>query len=313
MRMSKTERRCPPYEGGDPYLYFCFTEKDREAVFPLLEHMYRRGVRIWYSTETTADIGKLNHQQDRMNKASLLVIYLTENARHDERVKNALLYYQHGKPVIGIDTDDGDNELAFGLTAAAKHLDGRIGRNREEMEAELIRTEGFTQELIGEPPKGRNWMKKATVLILAAALLTAGAAWYGYRYLGWFAVELPQPSPGTEEATPIPSPTPTLVPTPEPTPSPTPEPTAIPDTVFFDDSAFTNAVRKAVPGGVITEESLAEVTVLQLDRLPADLSLLSQVLNLEKLKVPQSEAVKALTQTEGRYVIILAPEEVTAQ
>ena len=156
-------------------------------------------------------------------------------------------------------------------------------------------------------------MKKATVLILAAALLTAGAAWYGYRYLGWFAVELPQPSPGTEEATPIPSPTPTLVPTPEPTPSPTPEPTAIPDTVFFDDSAFTNAVRKAVPGGVITEESLAEVTVLQLDRLPADLSLLSQVPNLEKLKVPQSEAVKALTQTEGRYVIILAPEEVTAQ
>ena len=61
--MSKTERRCPPYEGGDPYLYFCFAEKDSEAVFPLLEHLYQRGVRVWYSVKTTANIEKLNHQQ----------------------------------------------------------------------------------------------------------------------------------------------------------------------------------------------------------------------------------------------------------
>jgi hypothetical protein len=175
--MSKFSRKCPPYEGADPYLYFCFAEKDSEAVFPLLEHLMQRGVRIWYQTDVTADLARLNHQQERMNNASLLVIYLTENARHDERVKNSLLYYQHGKPVIGIDTDDGDNELAFGLTAAARHIDGRVGRNREDLEAELIRTDGFSQELIGDPPTPKNWRKKAAVWILAAALIVAGVAY----------------------------------------------------------------------------------------------------------------------------------------
>ena len=67
--MKKIQRGCPPYEGADPYLYFCFAEKDREAVFPLLEYLYLRGVRIWYNVENTADIKKLNRQQERMNQA----------------------------------------------------------------------------------------------------------------------------------------------------------------------------------------------------------------------------------------------------
>ena len=134
--MKKIQRGCPPYEGNEPYLYFCFAEKDRDAVFPLLEHLYLRGVRLWYNVEKTDNIRKLNRQQQRMNQAALLIIYLTENSRNDERVKNSLLFYQNGKPVIGIDTDDGDNELAFGMTARAQHIDGRKGRSPEELEAD---------------------------------------------------------------------------------------------------------------------------------------------------------------------------------
>ena len=171
--MKKIQRGCPPYEGADPYLYFCFAEKDREAVFPLLEYLYLRGVRIWYTVENTADIKKLNRQQERMNQASLLVIYLTENARNDERVKTSLLYYQHGKPVIGIDTDDGDNELAFGMTARAQHVDGRNGRSPEELEADLIRTDGFSQELIGEPQNRMKLLMKRMLKYLIAAIIIA--------------------------------------------------------------------------------------------------------------------------------------------
>ena len=92
--MNKPERRCPPYEGSDPYLYLCFAEADSEAVFPLLQYLYERGVRIWYTSGVTDNIEKLKHQHERMKNASLLVIYLTENARRDERVKNSLIYYQ---------------------------------------------------------------------------------------------------------------------------------------------------------------------------------------------------------------------------
>ena len=41
--MGRMYRNCPPYEGSDPYLYLCFAEQDREAVFPLLRHLYSRG------------------------------------------------------------------------------------------------------------------------------------------------------------------------------------------------------------------------------------------------------------------------------
>ena len=193
--MRKPERRCPPYEGGDPYLYLCFAEKDREAVFPLLEHLYRRGVRIWYSTETTSDIGKLNRQQERMNGASLVVLYLTENVRRTGSEKNTLLYYQQqGKPVISIDTDSGDNELSVGLTPAARHIDGQTLRNAEELEAALIRTDDFSQELIGDPPSVKSKAGKAAAVMLAAALLVAGISYYGYKRFGWFVTWLtPQP------------------------------------------------------------------------------------------------------------------------
>ena len=171
--MKKIQRGCPPYEGNEPYLYFCFAEKDRDAVFPLLEHLYLRGVRIWYNVEKTDNIRKLNRQQERMNQAALLIIYLTENARNDERVKNSLLLYQNGKPVIGIDTDDGDNELAFGMTARAQHIDGRKGRSPEELEADLIRTEGFSHELIGEPLNRMKLLLKKALRVVVAAVLVA--------------------------------------------------------------------------------------------------------------------------------------------
>lgn len=65
--MKKIQRGCPPYEGNEPYLYFCFAEKDRDAVFPLLEHLYLRGVRIWYNVEKTDNIRKLNRQLERIH------------------------------------------------------------------------------------------------------------------------------------------------------------------------------------------------------------------------------------------------------
>ena len=70
--MNRAYRHCPPYAGKEPYLYFCFAEEDREAVLPLLRHLYGRGCRIWYSQETTSDLDKLNRMQERMTETELL-------------------------------------------------------------------------------------------------------------------------------------------------------------------------------------------------------------------------------------------------
>jgi len=313
--MSRSFRGCPPYEGSDPYLYLCFAEQDREAVFPLLRHLYSRGCRIWYSLENTADLEKLDRQQERMNGASLVVLYLTDNVREAGNVKNSLLYYQqHGKPVISIDTDDGDNELSVGLTAAAKHIDGRAGRTAEDLETELIRTEGFSQELIGDPPKKKGVLRKAAAVMLAVALLVAGAAYYGYTALGWFvsgpeqaaATETPEETPETKEpeipVTEEPTEIPTESPTPEPTPAPTPEEAA------FEDQAFAEALRALTPDGFLTEKNLENFTELELARLPEDPAELEKLPNLEKLVLPQREAMKAESLLDTGITIVLRPE-----
>ena len=81
----------------------------------------------------------------------------------------------------------------------------------------------------------------------------------------------------------------------------------------FKDKTFEEAVRKAAPYGVLTEETLAEITTLELEWMPEDLSLLEQLPNLEKIRLPQSQAVYALAAVGEKYTIVLAPEEVTAQ
>ena len=308
--MRTSFRRCPPYEGEEPYLYLCFAEQDREAVFPLLEHLYSRGCRIWYSLENTADMEELDHRQERMNGAALVVLYLTESIRRGS-MKSSLLYYQQkNKPVISIDTDNGDNELSVGLTEAAKHIDGRKGRSAEELEAELIRTEGFTQELIGDPPAQNNWKKRAAAWITAAALLIGGTVWYGYTYLHWFREGQPTESPGisvsptsedsmdeTEE-----------IPTEEPEPTAEPTPTPIPDEIDFADSSLREAVREKLGGGVIRRKDAEEITELKLKKVPEKPEELERLPKLEKILLPQGEAGGAGGLLETGIRVVLLPD-----
>lgn len=286
-------RRFPPYAGSDPYLYFCFAERDRETVFPLLEQLFLRGCRIWYSPENTADIGKLNHQQERINNASLVVAYLSENARIDERIKASLLYCQQTKPVICIDTDDGDNELVFGLTASARHVDGKKGRNIGEVEADLIREEGFSQELIGDPVRNTGSGRKGLTVALITAAAVAAAVMtlqIGRQQLGWFPTPSPPPSVSAAAETLAPS--------------------VMPDTVSFDDEELTETLRETLGGGQITEERLGEIKELILKKAGGNLSFLDQLPNLETLKVPQSLAAEVLTAAEERGItLVILPEE----
>ena len=73
--MKRMDRLCPPYEGNEPYLYFCFADQDREAVFPLLRHLAQRGCRIWYSLGSTPDVGERRWRQERMDHAELIILY----------------------------------------------------------------------------------------------------------------------------------------------------------------------------------------------------------------------------------------------
>lgn len=82
----------------------------------------------------------------------------------------------------------------------------------------------------------------------------------------------------------------------------------IPDTVFFEEQWLTDTLRQAVSDVLLTEESLAEITKLKLDQLPADLSELDKLPNLETLSIPQSLADEAQELMDKGIRLALRPE-----
>ena len=115
---SKTEIYYPPYEGAEPYVFLCFSDRDERKVRPLLRRLLLRGCRVWYCVGYAPDRAGETARRRRMLEAGLTVLYLTDNARQDTELKNYLLACQNAhRPILVLNTDGGDSGLSLGLTA----------------------------------------------------------------------------------------------------------------------------------------------------------------------------------------------------
>ena len=269
---SLLQKRYPVYTGAEQYLFFCFSDADEKRVRPLLERLYARGCRVWYTTGRPANVEERRQREERMKSAALSVFYLSDAAREDTDMKGAALVCQErGAALLCIDADEGDSGLSFGLTEQVRHLKARDYRSAAELEEALVRSEGFSQELIGPdriaPPSP---LKKIALTLAAVSVLLLALALLGGRLFGWFA-------PPIEES----------------------------DAVVITDTALRGAVRAAVGGGAITEENVAALTTLRLKELPADEEELRKLPALERLEIPQSEAADSLRLLDEGYTVVL--------
>lgn len=272
--MRTIEKTIPPYAGNQPYLYFCFSDEDQNRVRPLLERLFRRGVRIWYKTGDAGNAEKQRSDEARMRGASLVLLYLSDAFRYDVGVKShAMACCLHKQPLLCLNTDNGDSGLSIGLPSDLPTLPFKKA-TPEEMENAILRADGFSQDLLGPPQKpGSNWVRTLAVTVaVVAALLLCSALLYAFL----------RPHDGS---------------------APQPE-----DTVFFSDPALTAAVRRIVDGP-ITEESLNGVTSLSFDALPEDISGLSCLPNLTRIELPQNAVLDApeqvLTLTDSYEIVLI--------
>lgn len=264
--MAAIAQQCPPYMGEQPFLYLCFADADTDRLRPLFWRLYERGCRIWYPEGHGGSAAERERRDARMKKAQLVILYQTKHARADHAVKSAVLVCQEKNiPIISIDTDDAESALSMGLNPRAIHIKAR---GVDAQEAALLHADGFSQELIGPPKTVRKRRLFAiAAVILAAALLLAGAAVL-YRYLRPPAAVQPE------------------------------------DTVFFSDPAMTAAVRDALLGEPITEESVKTVTALRLSALPEHTEELAFLPNLSRIELNQANADGADALLD-RYEIVL--------
>ena len=264
--MARMTKLFPPYTGNQPFIFLCFSDSDAKRLRPLLERLYERGCRIWYPVGHVGTAAEREQRDARMKEAHLVILYQTKHARADHAAKSAVLVCQERSiPIISIDTDDAESALSMGLDPRAVHLKAR---GVDAQEDALLRTDGFSQELIGPPMTVRKRPLFAiAAVILAAALLLTGAALLCRRLHPPASV---QPN----------------------------------DTVFFSDPALTQAVRDVLLDEPITEDSLKAITALRLPSLPESTDELALLPNLSRIELDQKNAGDAAPLL-GRYEIVL--------
>ena len=269
--MKNWQKRYLPYEGGEPYLYFAFAEADSAKAWRIMRILLERGCRVWYGCGPSGSAEELLRRQTRARDAALTLLYLTDAACADKDTKsNILVNQKNGKPILCLDPDGTDRRLSMGLYETAPHIPLYKLSGTEEIEDALIRSEGFSQEILGEPVKtdGGGALGKLTALFCVLAALLAVISFIGFRYLHWF-----QP--------------------------------AVQDKVHFSDPVLLAAVRDAAQGGSITEELTSELSVLSLSGMPDSWDELEKLPALETIVLPQQALLDAGALPDGAYTVVL--------
>lgn len=276
-------RAYPPCKGDEPYLYLCFHQADASRVKPFLDGLFRRRCRVWYTVGDASDSRENRKQVKYEQNADLMVFWLSERADDDEDMKSALGYYQTtGRPVICIDTQtkSAQSGLSLILSKNVKIVTCEPGTATEELVSTLMRTEGFSQQLIAEDDREqkivlqRRKSRRIALSILLSAVLLLGCAIFYAQSNDWFR---PQP--------------------------------VMTDSVTISDPQIARAARFALaPDGkaALTRENLAQITVLRLYDTPASFDELALFPGLSRLEIPQSSVEKAAELLDGaRYTIVV--------
>ena len=269
--MKNWQKRYPPYEGSEPYLYFAFAEADSAKAWQIMRILLERGCRVWYGSGPSGNADELLRRQKRAEDANLTLLYLTDAACADKDTKsNILVNQKNGKHILCLDPDGADRRLSMGLYETVPHLPLYRLKSRKEIENAVIRAEGFSQEILGEPVRveGSGSLGKLTALFCVLAVLLALASFIGGRYLRWFQPE-------------------------------------VPDEVPFTDPVILSAVRNAARGGAITEDLVSEITVIRLSGMPESWEELEKLPALTTVTLPQQALLEEGTLPDGDITVEL--------
>ena len=270
--MKDWRKQAPPYEGTEPYLYLAFADADAGRIGELVRLLKKRGLRIWYSTGPAGSAEELLRRQQRALGAEMTVVYLTDAMTQDQDGKASILVNQkNGRKILCIDRDAAERALTMGLHESVPHLPAWQYPTTEDLKEALIRSDGFTQEMFGEPvllKKNGLAGRLTAVLCVFAVLLVLGSV-LGLTVFHWFRPAAPQ------------------------------------DEVVLTDETIRAAVRTAVGGAVLTEENTSAIEELRLDGLPADWEDLEKLPGLRRIALPQEAVLEADSLPDGNLVVVL--------
>lgn len=84
--------RAIPYEGREPYIFFSYSHKDSERVYPLLEQMVRDGYRVWYDDGNHPGDDWLENIGQHLNNCHLCLAMMSQNSEESHNCKKEVSF-----------------------------------------------------------------------------------------------------------------------------------------------------------------------------------------------------------------------------
>ena len=84
--------RAIPYEGREPYIFFSYSHKDSERVYPLLEQMVRDGYRVWYDDGNHPGDDWLENIGQHLNDCHLCLAMMSQNSEASHNCKKEVSF-----------------------------------------------------------------------------------------------------------------------------------------------------------------------------------------------------------------------------
>ncbi len=264
-------REFPPYEGNAPYIYFAFAEADSGKVLKYLRLLYERGCRVWYRCGTADGPKEVLRRQARCKGAALTLVYLSDEACGDPNTKSSVLVNQSSdSPIVCLDPDGKDRVLAMGLRESVPQIALYRIRSTEELEDAIFHSEGFSQELLGEPVKVRkvSVLPRLSLMFCVLAVVLSVLFFAGVRERFSEVIQAA-------------------------------------DEVELRDPVLSSAVREAAGGGAITQEFAQNLKSVDLSGMPESWEDLALLPSLEEIRIPQQALLDGAPLPEGEYRIVL--------
>jgi len=84
--------RAIPYEGNEPFVFFSYSHKDADRVYPILEQMVRDGFRVWYDDGNHAGDDWLENIGQHLNRCTVCLAMLSENSEQSHNCKKEVSF-----------------------------------------------------------------------------------------------------------------------------------------------------------------------------------------------------------------------------
>ena len=264
--MKGWQKNHPPYEGSEPYLYSAFADADTQKVWPVMKLLLKRGCRVWYCAGPAGSSQELLRRQERAAGAVWTLLYLTDALAADKESKSRIMTIQKDqKAITCLNTDHTNRYLAMDIRESTPSIPLYSCRQEADLEEALIRSEGYTQNIVGKPIKLRSgWLGRLTGLLLLLTLLLVGCC-------AFYFLQGP----------------------------------VYKDTVIFSDPVIREAARAAMGGGALEPDRLQNVLSIRLKELPASWDDLCLLPDLQQIEISQEDAIQAERLPADSYRIVL--------